>query len=180
LQLPEGAELQRLPSGRYRIVLPVRPPQTVRTVLYARVSESSNRKHLRQQMTLLRAWAKREGAHVVDEVQEVGRPQDPSMTLHELLADPTIHRIVVLGKDRVGAFSFPLLESTLRASGRELIVLDPEWMDVRDVLREVSAMHKIMTQITEEVYAHVDGHLRDDQRPRSRPFIGGPHLVPEP
>ncbi|MHB8556473.1 MAG: IS607 family transposase, partial [Candidatus Dormibacteria bacterium] len=92
--------------------------------LYARVSSHDQRSDLERQPARLTEWAARAGQLVVRVESEVGsgmngqRPQ-----LRRLLSDPKVTTVVVEHRDRLARMNAELVEASLLAHGRRLVVL---------------------------------------------------------
>ena len=106
----------------------------------------------------LSSWARRQGVHysTVQRIRlgrrlrwEIGsglnghRPK-----LMKLLADPSIHTIIVEHRDRLMPFGVEYVEAALRAHGRRLMVVDPG--EVRDDL--VEDMMAVLTSLCARLY----------------------------
>lgn len=77
-------------------------------------------------------------------VKEVGGGLDGRRgDLHRVLSDPDVAVIVVEHRDRLARFGVEYLESALAATGRRLIILDPEEIVdglVRDMTEVLTSM----------------------------------------
>lgn len=106
--------------------------------LYARVSSHDQKQDLERQMARLQAWADTTGMPVLRAESETAsgmngvRPK-----LRRLLADPRVKTIVVEHRDRLGRMNTELVESALEASGRRLVVMDPQELD-DDLVRDMT------------------------------------------
>lgn len=117
-----------------------------RVALYARVSGGDQREDLDRQMARLRRFARDRGLEVEREVAETGSGLNGRRKkLLGLLADPGTGTIVVEHRGRLMRFGADYVEAALRASGRRLLVVDPEETrddlvrDVVDVLTSLCA-----------------------------------------
>jgi putative resolvase len=68
--------------------------------------------------------------------------------LHRLLSDPTVTVLVVEHRDRLACFGVEHLEAALVASGRRLVILDPE-ESTDDLVRE---MTEVLTSMCARLY----------------------------
>ena len=101
-----------------------------RTVCYARVSSSYQKADLQRQADRLKAFAINMGASDIEVVSEIGSGMnDKRRKLNKVLADPTVGTIIVEHRDRLTRMNVGLIESTLEASGRRLIVVDDTDLD---------------------------------------------------
>ncbi|MEU5726198.1 IS607 family transposase [Micromonospora sp. NPDC047738] len=117
-----------------------------RVVAYCRVSSSDQRGDLVRQTVRVVEGANAQGLAVAEIVTEIGSGVNGKRRkLHRLLADPTAAVIVVEHKDRLARFGVEHLQAALAATGRRLVVLDPEEStnglveDVADVLTSMCA-----------------------------------------
>ena len=110
----------------------VHPPQAQAAesvALYARVSSGDQKADLERQLGRLAEYASREKLTVTRSVSEIGSGLNGHRTkIMRLLADPTVHVIVVEHRDRLARFGSEYIESALSASGRKLIVVDQSEM----------------------------------------------------
>ena len=95
--------------------------------LYARVSSHDQRADLDRQVSRLTQWAA--AASSSTRVVRVEAEVASGMTgrrpkLRRLLADPAVHTVVVTHRDRLARMNAELVEATLWAHGRRLVVLD--------------------------------------------------------
>lgn len=101
-----------------------------RTVCYARVSSSSQKNDLQRQADRLKAFALNLGASDIEVVSEIGSGvNDKRRKLNRVLADPAVGTIIVEHRDRLARMNAELVESTLAAQGRRLIVVDDSELD---------------------------------------------------
>ena len=93
--------------------------------LYARVSSHDQRSDLDRQLARLAEWAAKAGQPVVRVEAEVGSGMNGARSkLRRLLADPEVTVLVVEHRDRLARMNAELVEATLSAHGRRLVVLD--------------------------------------------------------
>ena len=114
--------------------------------IYARVSSVDQKADLDRQVARLVQYAGLHGLSVAVSINEVGsglngrRPK-----LMKLLADPHVGTIIVEHRDRLARFGSEYIESALRASGRNVLIVDTTEMkddlvqDMIDVLTSFCA-----------------------------------------
>lgn len=68
--------------------------------------------------------------------------------LHRVLSDPAVAVIVVEHRDRLARFGVEHLESALSASGRRLVVLDPQ-ETTSDLVRDIT---EVLTSMCARLY----------------------------
>ena len=130
----------------------VHPPQAQAAesvALYARVSSGDQKADLERQLGRLAEYASREKMTVTRSVSEIGSGLNGHRTkIMRLLADPTVHVIVVEHRDRLARFGSEYIESALSASGRKLIVVDQS--EMKDDL--VQDMIAVLTSFCARLY----------------------------
>ena len=105
--------------------------------LYARVSSHDQRTDLDRQVARLREWAAKSGQPVVRVEAEVGSGVNGSRPkLRRLLADAKVTTVVVEHRDRLARMNAELLEASLSAQGRRLLVLEEGEVE-DDLVREM-------------------------------------------
>ena len=120
-----------------------------RTVGYARVSSNEQRPHLTTQANRLWAHAGRNRVQLDDVVSETASGlNDRRPKLTKLLADPTVHTIIVEHRERLARFGVGMVEAMLKARGGSLIVIDDN--EVPDDL--VRDMTEILTCFCARLY----------------------------
>jgi putative resolvase len=131
------------PSGSWMVrVEPARSEG--RVVAYCRVSSSDQEPDLERQAGRVVTGATARGLTVADVVTEVGSGLGGKRRkLHHLLSDPDVTVIVVEHRDRLARFGVEHLEAAMSASGRRIVVLDPEESTgdlVRDITEALTSM----------------------------------------
>ena len=135
---------RQLPTG----TVLVDPPLSAATgaVLYARVSSADQKADIDRQLARLVVFAGQSDLSVTGTITEIGsglngkRPR-----LLKVLSDPTIKTLVVEHRDRLARFGTEYIEAALRATGRQLVVVDQTEMkddlvkDMIDVLTSFCA-----------------------------------------
>ena len=117
-----------------------------RVVAYCRVSSADQKQDLDRQVARVVTEAAGRGLPVGEVVTEIGSGVNGKRRkLHRVLSDPTAAVIVVEHKDRLARFGVEHLQAVLAASGRDLVILDPQettddlvW-DMTDVLTSMCA-----------------------------------------
>jgi len=147
--------VEKLPSGQivvYEKELIRGPPSAA--ALYAHVPAGmgdylSHNPKLRTQMQQLRYFAAAKGLPVRREVWEVGEGPDCHREgLEGILADPYIKTIVVERRENLAPFGTEYIESALKASGRELMVMN----ETRNMDEEAKDMANVLTCIYKDIY----------------------------
>jgi putative resolvase len=117
-----------------------------RTVAHCRVSSANRKPDLDRQVARVVQGATARGLAVGEIVTEIGsRLNGKHRELHRILADPNAAVIVVEHRDRLARFGAQHLQAALAATGRELLVLDPQEStadlvkDITDVLTSMCA-----------------------------------------
>jgi len=130
----------------------VHPPQAKAAesvALYARVSSGDQKADLERQLGRLAEYASKEKLTVTRSISEIGSGLNGHRTkVMRLLADPTVHVIVVEHRDRLARFGSEYIESALSASGRKLIVVDQS--EMKDDL--VQDMIAVLTSFCAQLY----------------------------
>jgi putative resolvase len=127
--LPVSA--RQLPTGTI-LVEPSAEPSG-KTVAYCRVSSADQRDDLERQAGRVAEEAGKRGITLDATVTEVGSGVTGNRAkLRKILADPQVSRIVVEHRDRLARFGVEHLEAALAATGRRIIVLNPD--EVKDDL----------------------------------------------
>ena len=130
----------------------VHPPQAQAAesvALYARVSSGDQKADLERQLGRLAEYASKEKLTVTRSISEIGSGLNGHRTkIMRLLADPTVHVIVVEHRDRLARFGSEYIESALSASGRKLIVVDQS--EMKDDL--VQDMIVVLTSFCARLY----------------------------
>ncbi|MCL6521907.1 MAG: IS607 family transposase [Firmicutes bacterium] len=135
---------RQLPTGTILVDMPNREERGA--VLYARVSSADQKADLDRQVARLAAFAAEQGIRVAKVVAEVGSGLDGHRKgLLGVLRSPEYGAIVVEHRDRLARFGSEAIEAALAASGRRLIVMEPDerkddlMQDMIDVLTSFCA-----------------------------------------
>lgn len=117
--------------------------------LYARVSSHDQRADLDRQLARLTRWAATSTAAVVRVEAEVASGMTGRRAkLRRLLADPQVQTVVVTHRDRLARTNAELIEASLAAGGRRLVVLDDG--EVTDDL--IGDMVEVLTSFCARLY----------------------------
>jgi putative resolvase len=128
--------------------------------LYARVSSHDQRSDLDRQLARLAEWAAKAGQPVVRVEAEVGSGMNGARSkLRRLLADPEVTVLVVEHRDRLARMNAELVEATLSAHGRRLVVLDGG--EVTDDL--VRDMVEVLTSFCARLYGRRSARNRAEK-----------------
>lgn len=159
--MPVPAE--QTPTGAWLIHDPkyeTAPTITGRTVCYARVSSNDQKNDLQRQADRLKAFAVNLGIKDAQVVTEIASGMNGKRRkLNKLLADPTVTTIIVEHRDRLARMNVGLVESTLEASGRRLIVVDDTERD-DDLLQD---MTEVLTLFCARLYDRKSAKRRVQQ-----------------
>ena len=136
-----------------------KPVRGTRTVCYARVSSSDQREDLVRQADRLKAFALNLGADDIEVVTEVGSGMsDRRRRLNRILADATVGTVIVEHRDRLARMNSGLVESTLKAQGRHLVVVDDTELD-DDLVRD---MTEVLTSFCARLYGRRSARNKAD------------------
>lgn len=138
----------QLPTGTVIVQTPSSAPEDG-VALYARVSGSDQKADLDRQLARLSAFAAQKSWRVIETVREVGSGLNghcPAML--KLLKNPAVKMIVVEHRERLVRFGFDYLEAALAASGRSIVVVEPEEIN-DDIVRD---MTEVLTSMCARLY----------------------------
>ncbi|MER3488365.1 MAG: integrase [Meiothermus sp.] len=148
-QLPVPA--RQLPSGTILVDVPER--KDMGAVLYARVSSAD-------QVARLAAFTAEKGVKVARVVAEVGSGLNGHRKgLISILRSPEYGTIIVNHRDRLARFGSESIEAALAASGRRLIVMEPD--EVKDDL--VQDMTDVLTSFCARLYGRRSARRRAEK-----------------
>ena len=140
-------EIEQMPTGT--LIVKEQKTAAGSAALYARVSGNDQKKDLDAQLGRLSAFAVSKGFTVSRAIKEIGsglnghRPK-----LMKLLSDPSVSLIIVEHRDRLMRFGSEYVESSLRAHGRQLIIMDQS--ELKDDL--VQDMMEVLTSFCARLY----------------------------
>lgn len=150
------------PTGTILVEVPER--KDAGAVSYARVSSSDQRADLDRQVARLAAFAAEKGIRVAKVVVEVGSGLNGHRKgLISLLRSPEYGAIIVEHRDRLARFGSEYIEAALAASGRRLIVMEPD--EVKDDL--VQDMIDVLTSFCARLYGRRSARRRAERAVRA-------------
>lgn len=148
--------VSQTPTGVWMVHEPEQRPGG-RVVAYCRVSSADQKTDLDRQVARVVTEAAGRGLAVGEVVTEVGSGLNGKRRkLHRILADPQAAVIVVEHKDRLARFGVEHLQACLAASGRELVILDPQ-ETTDDLVRDMS---DVLTSMCARLYGQRDAKDR--------------------
>lgn len=140
--------VRQTPSGTWLVDEPT-VEVSGRVVAYCRVSSADQESDLERQVARVVQGATGLGLPVAEVVTEVGSGLNRRRRkLHRVLSDPSAAVIVVEHRDRLARFGVEHLEAVLSASGRRLVVLDPE-ETADDLVRDIT---EVLTSMCARLY----------------------------
>ena len=138
---------RQMPTGT--ILVEASEREEVGVVLYARVSSTDQKADLDRQVARLAAFATENGMRVLKVVAEVGSGLNGHRKgLLAVLHSPDYGALVVEHRDRLARFGSEYIEAALAATGRGVVVVDPE--EVKDDL--VQDMIDVLTSMCARLY----------------------------
>jgi putative resolvase len=145
--------------------------------LYARVSSQDQRSDLDRQVARLTEWAAKSGHPIVRVEAEVGSGMNGSRSkLRRLLSDPKVTMVVVEHRDRLARMNAELVEASLSAHGRRLVVLDEGEVD-DDLVRD---MVEVLTSFCARLYGRRSARNRAEKALRCAERDIGPQALSRP
>ncbi len=145
--------------------------------LYARVSSHDQRSDLERQLARLTEWAAKAGQLVVRVESEVGSGMNGHRPkLMRLLSDPEVTTVVVEHRDRLARMNAELVEASLLAHGRQLVVLDEG--EVEDDL--VRDMVEVLTSFCARLYGKRSARKRALKALNCAKHDVGPQALAQP
>jgi putative resolvase len=149
---------RQLPTG----TILVDPPANAdgRAVAYCRVSSADQRADLERQAGRVAEECGARGITLAATVTEIGSGlHENRVKLRKLLADSTVTTIVVEHPDRLALFGVEYLEAALAATGRRIIVLNPNEVTDDLVRRD---MVDVLTSMCARLYGRRSARQRAD------------------
>ena len=157
-KLPPELQIERLPNGRYYVVVP--PENDGRCVVYARVSSSDQKDDLDRQVGRVVEWATRQGHRPDEVIQETGSGLNGNRrSLRRLMADPTVNIILVEHRERLCRFGFEYVEAALAGRGARILVMDQVEVE-DDLVRDVT---EVMTSLCARLYGRRSAKRRAER-----------------
>ncbi|HEY8503752.1 MAG TPA: IS607 family transposase [Gemmataceae bacterium] len=149
---------RQTPTGT--ILVDVPEQKEAGAVLYARVSSADQRADLDRQVARLAAFAAEQGIKVAKVVAEVGSGLNGHRKgLISVLRSPEYGTIIVEHRDRLARFGSEYIEAALAASGRRLMVMEPD--EVKDDL--VQDMIDVLTGVCARLYGRRSARRRAER-----------------
>ena len=155
-KLPPELQIERLPTGRYYVVVP--PESEGRCVVYARVSSGDQREDLDRQVGRLVAWATGHGHRPDEVVKEVGSGLNGNQ-LRRVVGDHTVRTIVVEHRERLCRFGFEYVEAALAGRGARIVVMDEGELE-DDLVGDVT---EVMTWLCARLYGKGSARRRAER-----------------
>lgn len=151
------APARQLPTGTILIDPPALAEETA--VAYCRVSSADQRDDLERQAGRVAEECGARGIVLTSTVTEVGSGLNGHrVKLRKLLSDASVTTIVVEHRDRLARFGVEHLEAALAATGRRIVVLNPD--EVKDDL--VRDMVDVLTSMCARLYGRRSARKRAD------------------
>ena len=157
-KLPPELQIERLPTGRYYVVVP--PEGEGRCVVYARVSSGDQKEDLDRQVGRVVAWATRHGHRPDEVVKEVGSGLNGNRRqLRRVVGDHTVRTIVVEHRERLCRFGFEYVEAALAGRGARIVVMDEGELE-DDLVRDAT---EVMTSLCARLYGRRSARRRAER-----------------
>ena len=157
-KLPPELQIERLPTGRYYVVVP--PEGEGRCVVYARVSSGDQREDLDRQVGRVVAWATGHGHRPDEVVKEIGSGLDGDLRqLRRVVGDHTVRTIVVEHRERLCRFGFEYLEAALAGRGARIVAMDEGELE-DDLVRDAT---EVMTSLCARLYGRHSARRRAER-----------------
>lgn len=120
-----------------------------RMVGYARISSSDQKKDLQRQADRIAAFMVNLGQTNPEVICEVGSGMNGTRKkLNKILSDPSVGLIIVEHSERLARLNLQLIQSSLEANGRKIIVIDDSEFD-NDLVQEIT---EFMTSVCARLY----------------------------
>ena len=157
-KLPPELQIERLPTGRYYVVVP--PESEGRCVVYARVSSGDQREDLDRQVGRVVEWATRHGHRPDEVVKEIGSGLNGDRRqLRRVVGDHTVRTIVVEHRERLCRFGFEYVEAALAGRGARIVVVDEGELE-DDLVGDVT---EVMTWLCARLYGKGSARRRAER-----------------
>ena len=157
-KLPPELQIERLPTGRYYVVVP--PEGEGRCVVYARVSSGDQKEDLDRQVGRVVEWATRHGHRPDEVVKEIGSGLNGDRRqLRRVVGDHTVRTIVVEHRERLCRFGFEYVEAALAGRGARIVVMDEGELE-DDLVRDVT---EVITWLCARLYGKRSARRRAER-----------------
>ena len=157
-KLPPELQIERLPTGRYYVVVP--PEDEGRCVVYARVSSGDQKEDLDRQVGRVVAWATRHGHRPDEVVKEIGSGLNGDRRqLRRVVGDHTVRTIVVEHRERLCRFGFEYVEAALAGRGARIVAMDEGELE-DDLVRDAT---EVMTSLCARLYGRRSARRRAER-----------------
>ena len=157
-KLPPELQVERLPNGRYYVVVP--PESGGRCVVYARVSSADQKDDLDRQVARVVEWVTEQGFRPDEVVKEIGSGLNGNRRrLRQLVADHTVSMVVVEHRERLCRFGFEYVEAALAGRGARILVMDEIELE-DDLVRDVT---EVMTSLCARLYGRRSARRRAER-----------------
>lgn len=118
-------------------ITPQKIPQE-KTIAYCRVSTNNQKESLKNQKLSILEYANGHNIKIDKTIEEIGSGFNENRTkLNKILKDPTIKTIIVEHRERLARSNFQLIESSLKAQGRNIIIVNNNDIE-DDLVREIT------------------------------------------
>ena len=157
-KLPPELQVERLPNGRYYVVVP--PESGGRCVVYARGSSADQKDDLDRQVGRVVEWVTEQGFRPDEVVKEIGSGLNGNRRrLRQLVADHTVSMVVVEHRGRLCRFGFEYVEAALAGRGARILVMEDNELE-DDLVREVT---EVMTSLCARLYGRRSARRRAER-----------------
>ena len=157
-KLPPELQVERLPNGRYYVVVP--PESGGRCVVYARVSSADQKDDLDRQVGRVVEWVTEQGFRPDEVVKEIGSGLNGNRRrLRQLVADHTVSMVVVEHRERLCRFGFEYVEAALAGRGARILVMEDNELE-DDLVRDVT---EVMTSLCARLYGRRSARRRAER-----------------
>ena len=158
---------RQLPTGTILVESRARAGGTA--VAYCRVSSADQRADLERQAGRVAEECGTRGITLAATVTEIGSGLNGNrVKLRKLLADASVTTIVVEHRDRLARFGVEHLAAALSATGRRIVVLNPD--EVKDDL--VRDMVEVLTSMCARLYGRRSARKRADAAVKAAEVAG--------
>jgi len=148
----------QLPTGTVIVPEKAVDDKRTKTIIYARVSSSQNRKNLQTQSQRLSEFCVANGWVVDDIVMECASGvNDKQPKFLRILKDPTIKRIVVEHKDRLTRFGFNYIDTLFDG---EIVVVNKADDTEEDIVQDLTS---IITSFCARIYGQRRSKRKTEQ-----------------